>query len=371
MDLDLTPPATPPGYTDFQIDATNPLSDVYGNKFMRSGTWDDPTISNGLDPFFTPDQLQYTYHSAMLPISGTPEQPIPPDDWLTWPGLSTEHTPPLVKHSMETLLRVMKTWPHILAKGFTPPPIIHAAQIDTRGILQPLRSCIAVAKSWSAQTPETTSIVQYSILREMRILFQSYLTLDEQQLLSAVQALAFYTVMLMYPSSTQLSLAVVDPAIFDCIAKVVSYVAKTGLMLSEEHDNMRPSWESWVHVTSKRRAVMSLYLLHWSYAVYHSLDSFACAQLGFMLAPAPKFLWQCNTRQEWESLYGKWLQQWNGYPYMMSGFAGIVPGTGLDRRTEMWLEDADELGMMFFSIVGATDRGRDAWDFGKGIAVLE
>jgi len=56
---------------------------------------------------------------------------------------------------------------------------------------------------------------------------------------------------------------------------------------------------------------------------------------------------------------------------MMSEFHGIRDGTGLDRRTEMWLEDADELGVMFFGIVGATDRGNEAWDFGRGIAVLE
>lgn len=65
------------------------------------------------------------------------------------------------------------------------------------------------------------------------------------------------------------------------------------------------------------------------------------------------------------------VQKMDGRTYMMSEFAGIQPGVGLERRTEMWLEDADELGVMFFSIVNATDRGKDVWDFGRGIAVLE
>jgi hypothetical protein len=101
---------------------------------------------------------------------------------------------------------------------------------------------------------------------------------------------------------------------------------------------------------SKRRAVFSLYLLHWSYAVYHGLDSFACSQLGFMPAPAAKCLWERKDRHEWEVLYGKWLEQWGGRVFLMSEFAGIHSGVGLERRTEMWLEDADELGIMFFSI---------------------
>jgi len=154
----------------------------------------------------------------------------------------------------------------------------------------------------------------------------------------------------MYPSATQLSLSLVDPAIFLCLAKVVSHVAKTGLMLTEERDNVRPSWRSWIHVTSKRRAVFSLYLLHWSYAVYHGLESFACSQLGFMPAPAAKFLWQCTRQEEWEDSYERWLGQWDGRIYFMSEFAAIHSCAGLDRRTEMWLEDADELGVMFFSI---------------------
>jgi len=34
----------------------------------------------------------------------------------------------------------------------------------------------------------------------------------------------------------------------------------------------------------------------------------------------------------------------------MREFAGIRQGPGLDRRTEIWLEDADELGVLFFSV---------------------
>lgn len=174
--------------------------------------------------------------------------------------------------------------------------------------------------------------------------------MDEKHLLAALQALVMYTVILMYPGKDQMSVSLVDPAIFLCLQRVVSYVAKTGLLLAEERDSRRPSWESWIHVTAKRRAVFSLYLLHWSYSVYHGLESFACSQLGFMPAPAPKFLWQAETRAKWEELYARWLDQWEENPYMMREFSALRPGTALERRTEKWLEDADELGILFFSI---------------------
>jgi hypothetical protein len=174
--------------------------------------------------------------------------------------------------------------------------------------------------------------------------------MDERTLLSALQAVVMYTIMLMFPACAQAAVSLVDPAIFLCIQKMVSHVAKTGLMLTEERDNRRPSWESWVHVTAKRRAVFSLYLLHWSYSVHHGLQSFECSQLGFMPAPAPKFLWQAETKETWEELYNRYLAQWGDYPYMMREFAAIQAGTRLEQRSELWLEDADELGVLFFTI---------------------
>lgn len=69
-----------------------------------------------------------------------------------------------------------------------------------------------------------------------------------------------------------------------------------------------------------------------------------------MPAPAAKFLWQARSRDVWEDMYNRWLAQWGDRPYMMQEFAGIRPGVVVGRRTEMWLEDTDEFGVMFFSI---------------------
>jgi hypothetical protein len=176
---------------------------------------------------------------------------------------------------------------------------------------------------------------------------QSY---GEKNLLAALQALMIYTIILIFPSKNQNAIPSVEPSVFVGLQQVVYYTAVTGLILQEETEHTVPSWEAWTHVTSKRRVIFSLYMLHWAYSVYHGLPSFNCEELGFMPAPAAKFLWQASTKQQWEVLYRRWLIQWGGREYMQREFHDIKPGIILDQRTQMWLEDADELGILFLSI---------------------
>ncbi|KAH8634238.1 hypothetical protein IG631_09638 [Alternaria alternata] len=286
-------------------------------------------------------------HTAHLPDSfgwdvEIDHSGINQDDWRLWKPGSTVALPPLAKHSMENLLRVMKTWPKMLTKGFQAPPMFHYTHVFPNHTATSIANCITLAKAWVHQTDGDNGRIQEAIRQEM--------TMDEPSLLSAIQAMVIYTIMIIFPASNQSAVCLVDPAIFLCLQKAVPYVASTGLMTTEETENRLPSWECWVHVTAKRRALLSLYLLHWSYSVYHGLESFACSQLGFMPAPAAKFLWQSKSVNEWENLYSMWLAQWGDHPYTMRDFATIEASTNLDERAQIWLEDTDELGMLFFSI---------------------
>ena len=175
-------------------------------------------------------------------------------------------------------------------------------------------------------------------------------TYNETDLLAALQALTIYTIILIFPTKDQNAIPSVDPSVFIGLQQVVYYTAGTGLMLQEETDHAVPPWDAWVHVTSKRRVIFTLYMLHWAYSVYHHLPSFNCDELGFMPAPAAKYLWQANTKQQWEGLYKRWLVQWDGQEYFQKEFLYVKPGLALDQRTQMWLEDADELGILFLSI---------------------
>lgn len=89
--------------------------------------------------------------------------------------------------------------------------------------------------------------------------------------------------------------------------------------------------------------------MHWSYSVYHCEPSFNCKELGFIAAPAAKFLWNATSRAEWGSLYKRWQVQWEENEYLQGEFFNIKPGPILDKRAQMWLEDADELGILFLA----------------------
>jgi hypothetical protein len=361
MDLDLNPNSILNTSVLMHLEGLSPTTqDLMANTGSSTNIWHD-SLSLDEPDLFVP---QFITSSALIGFNTTSKNTLPNSDWLLWPNRSTREIPPLARNSMQTLLRVIKTWPRMLAKGFQHPAMLHHSHINPKTILQPMQNCIVVAKLWSSQTVRNADSVRDVILHNMRLLLSTYQALDERQLLAALQALTMYTIMLMYPAYMQMSVSLVDPSIFLCLQKVVSHVARTGLMLTQERDNVRPSWQAWVHVTSKRRAVFSLYLLHWSYAVYHDLPSFECSQLGFMPAPAPKFLWQSSSQAEWQDMYNRWAAQWEGIPYMMYEFAGVQAGTSLDRRTEIWLEDADELGIMFFSIGKSFHLVRSGGDLG-------
>jgi hypothetical protein len=168
--------------------------------------------------------------------------------------------------------------------------------------------------------------------------------------------LVIYTIILIFPSRNQNAIPSLNDSIFRSLQQAVYFTAGTGLVLQTDSDHLIPHWESWVHINSKNRAVVSLYLLHWSYSVYHRLPSFNCRELGFIPAPAAKFLWQASSREQWESLYKRWLMQWEGCEYLQGEFFNIKPGIILDSRAQMWLEDADEFGILHLSI------GKNSWN---------
>jgi hypothetical protein len=83
----------------------------------------------------------------------------------------------------------------------------------------------------------------------------------------------------------------------------------------------------------------------------NGLPTFPCPELGFMPAPAGKVLWNAKTLGEWESAYDRWLGRWAGMGiYSMQELTDVKPGPELDLRTEIWLEGADEFGVMYMAL---------------------
>ncbi|KAK9342922.1 hypothetical protein V1522DRAFT_372421 [Lipomyces starkeyi] len=267
--------------------------------------------------------------------------------------------PPLARHSMEFILRVLRTWPGMMANDFQPPPIIHTSQMSKNPLSLPLANCFTVAKMWDGQLSGAEELVSRTAMNEMIRLFVEYQSYDEFNLVAALQAAVIYMIILIFPKRENVYVMNLDVSIINNIQQMVYAVAQTGLVMQEERDHVRPSWESWVHFTSKRRTLLALYLLHWSYGLLNSIPSFDCHELVFMPAPAAKSLWQISRKEEWEPLYDRWLIRWEGGAYIQQEFWEIEPGLMINSRTQKWLEEADEFGLMLMSLVNATDKQPD------------
>ncbi|KKZ61439.1 hypothetical protein EMCG_03952 [[Emmonsia] crescens] len=256
----------------------------------------------------------------------------------------------LSQHSMEVILRVTRTWPRMMAKGNQLPPIIHPYQLSDGNIPTPLANCFALVKMWDGQRCGGTSIVQQTVKKEAQAIISLFETFDERDLTAALQALMIYTLILLFPSNDQLSVSLLDDKLVKHLRTIMQYVVSTGVVLEEESRSARPLWECWVYATCKRRALLSLYIIHWAYSVYHCIPTFDCNELNNIPAPAAKNLWQSTSSEQWEPRYNRWLAQWDGPYYRQGELLRISPGVRIDPRAELWLEEADEFGMIFIAI---------------------
>lgn len=127
-------------------------------------------------------------------------------------------------------------------------------------------------------------------------------------------------------------------------------LAWTGLFLEEELLHTTPSWKKWAIVSAKRRTILVLHHIEFAWSIKHGYPLLPCFELGPMPAPDAGYLWQAADEATWTARYGTWLQTWkDGGSCKMLELMEVGPGKALDVRTEMWLAEVDEFGMMLMA----------------------
>lgn len=178
-----------------------------------------------------------------------------------------------------------------------------------------------------------------------------YTRFDEAELLASIQAICIYLILVLFPGKDQpSSVFIVDMAILSNVQQLVNYIGSVGLVLKEETEHSRPSWEDWITITTRRRTIFTLYLIHWIISAYYGLPSFDCQELRDMLAPASKLLWLAENRDDWEFQYNRWLAGWEGREYLHGEISQIEESLVLDTRSEKWLGEADDLGLLVMAL---------------------
>lgn len=128
--------------------------------------------------------------------------------------------------------------------------------------------------------------------------------------------------------------------------------AKAGLTCRAEESQTRPSWESWIVASAKRRTLFTMYLFTNVYNAEVGLPNFVAEELRGTLAPESKTLWEASDRAFWEREYNRHLSRWeDGMLEISELWKSAETGTDVRReKIERWLQSADEFGMMFFSV---------------------
>jgi hypothetical protein len=74
---------------------------------------------------------------------------------------------------MELILRVLRTWPSMLAEDFQPPPLFHCSQLAMDELPQPLSHCVTLTKMWHNQSKGSEKLVQSLIVAEVESLLEN------------------------------------------------------------------------------------------------------------------------------------------------------------------------------------------------------
>lgn len=170
-------------------------------------------------------------------------------------------------------------------------------------------------------------------------------------LLASAQAFVIYAISCLFPVDDSAQSVINEEQLILDISEMSLQLASSGLALDEESgaDGRTPPWHDWTVMSAKRRTILTIYMLTWAWSVWRNYPTFYCHELQLMCAPSPRTLWQAQTEKEWLPLYAEWLSKWKGDGYKIGELLSISPNNVLDRRTEDWLEEVDEFGMLLMS----------------------
>ncbi|KAF2814232.1 uncharacterized protein BDZ99DRAFT_459940 [Mytilinidion resinicola] len=274
------------------------------------------------------------------------------DRWL-WPFLAVGEQVPKAFHpyTLQYISCVLRTYPKLMVKKNGVPPIIHPMQISDGNSSVALANCYSLVRLWHHSAAGSEHIVAETIQREMeRLANYDTTNADDLDILGAFQAYLIYSIMAtFFPIQGS---NIVNDATMVTLHEMAFRTTQAGLVSRAELARSRPTWESWIIVSAKRRAVFAFYLLSSVYNADNYVPSFLAQELREVYVPDAKRLWEARSRREWEREYSQYLSEWEDGLLMISEL-WLSPDTGSKGRRERidrWVQSADEFGMMLFAV---------------------
>ncbi|KAJ5878480.1 hypothetical protein N7455_001945 [Penicillium solitum] len=276
------------------------------------------------------------------------------DRWLRpYVSSSTGQEPKqLNAHTIQYLTCVLKSYIRNLLHS-SPPPFIHFMQ-QTATCPPVLAYCFTLVRTWLTRIPGCEPLLLRTIGDEMKNIENQDASQSDFDNLCSFQAYLIYFMTIHFFHRTD---TVREPNQFDQyvqlqMQEIAFRSAKAGLTCRAEESQTRPSWESWIVASAKRRTLFTMYLFTNVYNSELGLPNFVAEELRGTLAPESKILWEASDRALWEREYNRHLSRWeDGMLEISELWKSAETGTDARReKIERWLQSADEFGIMLFSV---------------------
>ncbi|CAH0024940.1 unnamed protein product [Clonostachys rhizophaga] len=273
----------------------------------------------------------------------------------------TPNSSSVAMHTANFVIRVLKSWARLVAthQVFKLPPFIHRLQLSgDSSTPAPLANCFTLVKMWSEHTQGSMGLVESTVLLEIQRLLREYVSYNETELLAGLQSLLLLLTILLFGLNRTGSdkAQTIEAELIVKVWDVKSSVAGTGILLDEEQSHVLPTWREWALVSAKRRTIQALHHLEWAWSLVRGYPVLTCFELGPLPAPTAGYLWNENEELQWKQSYTRWLDVWKiGGGYKLGELFNIDPGDDLNSRTEMWLAEVDEFGMVLMAELNSID----------------
>ncbi|KAL4949321.1 hypothetical protein BDW69DRAFT_198197 [Aspergillus filifer] len=362
--------ATPrAGLTQWNPDPLSPGSvlDLSFDRSLHSNSIPSDLTNPQVNAFSTPGQSHesglYAEQNSELDFTAVDlvpnhEAECIRDRWLRpyiTPSLAGEEVPKVYHpFTLQYLGRVLATYPQRMIRDGDVPPIFHHTQVFAGQMSSALANCFTIVRMWKSAAPGSGCFVVSTVRREMDRLAPEAPGEQEIERLSAFQAYLIYLLLLHLspiPLQTLEQGKVTDQDMIT-LMDLAFRTARNSLILASETSHKRPSWESWIMASTKRRAIYVMYLFSSLYNAENGLPNFVAEELRDLPVPERNGLWEATTRTEWERVYDLHLQEWPDGPLRIHELWKSEE-TGSPRRRERierWLRGVDDFGMMLFSV---------------------
>jgi hypothetical protein len=136
------------------------------------------------------------------------------------------------------------------------------------------------------------------------------------------------------------------------LQEIAFHCAKTGITSIAEESKIRPTWESWIITSTKRRTLYTMYLFTSIYNFKWDLPNFVAEELRGAFVPDGDDLWGQQSRVAWEQEYDTHLSRWpDGRLAISELWRDAETGTPVrQERIDRWLVEADGFGNALFSV---------------------